>query len=51
MHKCSTSHFLLLLDDPEPPSDPLEEPPTTIEFPNTIHFPLSLIALTGNTSP
>ena len=39
------------MDDLDPPLDPVEEPSTTIEYPETIHFHLSPLALSGNPSP
>ena len=48
-HKCTTSRFLLLLD--EPISEPIEDPSPATDYTNTIHFHLSPQALTGTISP
>jgi len=50
-HKCTTSRFLLLLDDPIPNIDPTEDTSPSNESTNTIHFHLSPQALTGTISP
>ena len=50
-HRCTTSRFLLLLDNLGPTLEPIDNSPTNTECPKTIHFHLSPQALTGNTSP
>jgi len=52
-HKCSTSRFLLLLDDPDtlPDPDPPIDSPTIPETHDLVHFHLSTQALTGTPSP
>ena len=50
-HKCTSSRFLLLLDDPELIAEPTEEISPTHDHTNTIHFHLSPQALSGTISP
>ena len=50
-HKCSTSHFLPLLDDTEPVPEILHTPPDLDETEDMIHFHLSPHAITRNFSP
>ena len=50
-HKCSTSRFLLLLDDVEPVLEILDVPTDPTYTIDMVHFHLSPQALTGNFSP
>jgi len=49
--KCTTSYFLLLLDDPETTAESTEDIPSSVDYTNTIHFHLSPQVLTGTISP
>ena len=50
-HKCATSRFLLLLDDPDTVIEPTEYPIPSSEYTTPLHFHISPQAISGTISP
>ena len=50
-HKCATSRFLLLLDDPDTIIEPTEHPIPSSEYTTPLHFHISPQAISGTISP
>jgi len=49
--RCTSSRFLLLLDDPDTTTKPTEQPSPSDDYTTTLHFHLSPQAISGTISP